>query len=533
MANSFWMRHRMTRKIIAVLMAALFAANYVLVDAWAAVDAGKPPYEATVTSAQAPNGGLDVETFVIPSHMGEIKQFYRGDGRRTVIHIQDAHCNVYAQRKISEIIDYLQKEYGISVLNLEGGSGEYDLNVFTSITGEAIREEVAEYFVEKGEVNGAELYAIKNPGRVELWGIEDKDLYLSNLKVYRDSLQYRAEVSKYLGELGAALDGLKKRIYTPELAKVDEAYDSYKSGKLGFREYLESLVRGARQYQVDLGAFTDITILSGAIDMESDIDFRKANAERDYLIKELEAGLSRNEVRELVARTVDFKGAKISRRDFYGYLLKKAGSLGLDTEKFAALSAYVDYITAYETVDRGKVMKELDELESAIKEKLYKSDDERELNRLSRNLAIMNNIFTISLTKTDYRFYTDNADEFSVARFLDFIKAQSPKFGLKPVLSDSIPKLDGYLREVSRFYTFSFERDKVFMKNMKFGRAASWTESDVIVTGGFHTENLCDIFEKEKISYISVLPRFTSEEGYNCPYFEILAGETVSIENVL
>lgn len=523
----------MTRKVIAVLMAALFTVNYVLADAWAAIDEGKPPYELSGSSVVAPNCGLDVETFVVPAHMGEIKQFYLGDGRRTVVHIQDAHCNVYAQRKIAEIIDYLHKEYGISVLNLEGGSGDYDLNVFTSISGEAIREEVAEYFVEKGEVNGAELYAIKNPGKVDLWGIEDKDLYLSNLKVYRDSLAYRAEVSKYLAELGSALDGLKKRIYTPELAKVDAAYGAYKSGQLGFREYLESLIVEARQNHVDIGGFANITILSGAINMEPEIDFRKANTERDYLIKELEAGLSRNEVRELVSRTLDFKGAKISRKDFYGYLLKKARSLGLDTKKFAALSTYVDYITAYETVDRGKVMKELDELESAIKEKLYRSSDERELNRLSRNLALLNNVFTISLTKTDYRFYADNADEFSVAKFLEFIKTQAPKYGLKPVLSDGILKLDGYLREVSRFYTFSFERDKVFIKNMKFGRAANGAESAVIVTGGFHTENLCDLFESEKISYISILPRFTSEEGYNSPYFEILAGETVSIESVL
>lgn len=532
MNGVFWKRHANIKKAIAIVVAAFFAANYVLADAWAAVDPVKPPY---VLNEGAPGqfAKLDIETFTIPPHLGEIKYSSRSDSGSMIIHIQDAHCNPFAQKKISEIISYLNKEYGVRVMNLEGGAGEYDLRVFTAISGEAIREEVAEYFVDKGEINGAELYAINNPDKVTLWGIEDKDLYLANLKVYRDSLSYRPEVEKYLREIGDALESLKRQIYTPELMKLDSAYNAYKSGKMDFRAYLELMVLKAGETGVSLEDFRDVKLLAMSMEQEGKVDFKKANAERDALVEELRSGLSMNEMRELIAKTVDFKAAKISRKDFYGYLFKKARALGVNMDHYAALSAYFEYINLYESVNRSGVMKEMDDLDSAIRERLFKNDAQRELSELSRNLALLNNIFNITLTKTDYKYYQDNRALFRAENFVRFIKNEAPKYKIPVSLNGGISKLDGYLDEISRFYSYSFERDKVFLKNMRFGENPDGSKAAVLMTGGFHTENLCDLFEKEKISYVSVIPRFTFSDDYKSPYFEILAGESFGVEGML
>ena len=180
---------------------------------------------------------LDVDTFSIPIHLGEVKYSFKGKSNKIVIHIQDAHCNSFAQYKISGIIDYLSNEYGISMVNLEGGIGEYNLKSFTSIAGDEIRREVAEHFVEKGQINGAEFYAITNPGNVTLWGIEDKDLYMKNLSVYRDSLKYKEKVGAYLKGLSHILNNLKRFIYSSELLEIDLEYCSYKEGT---KEFLPS-----------------------------------------------------------------------------------------------------------------------------------------------------------------------------------------------------------------------------------------------------------------------------------------------------
>ncbi|MFH1837732.1 MAG: hypothetical protein ABH862_06445, partial [Candidatus Omnitrophota bacterium] len=242
---------------------------------------------------------IDIETFAIPEHLGEVKYTSDSGTDRTIIHIQDAHCNRFAQHKISGIIDYLNKEYGLEVVNLEGGVGAYDLDVFTSISGEAIRREVADYFVKKGEINGAEFYAINNPEAVTLWGIENKDLYLANLKVYRDSLAYKEKVDEFLKNLTHVLNNLKRHIFTPELLKMDMEYIAYKSGNKDLREYLEFLLKLAKRSAIQIRDFQNLYLLFQAIEQEDDIDFERANIERNKLVDELKKVSSKNDLKEL------------------------------------------------------------------------------------------------------------------------------------------------------------------------------------------------------------------------------------------
>ena len=483
MKKGCFAKQSLLMKAISLVLAVAVINSYVLSDAWAAVDAGKAPYKMSLE----PEGGfarLDVETFTIPAHLGEVRYSFKGPSKKFIIHIQDAHCNVFAQRKVADIIDYLSKEHGIESVNLEGGAGEYDLEIFTSITGKAIRREVAEYFVKKGEINGAEFYAINNPGKVQLWGIEDKDLYLANLKVYRESLAYKPEVERYLEELTYILNNLKRHIYTPELLKVDMAYNAYKAGNLDFREYLEFLVEKAEEHAVQVKQFGNLYLLFQAMELEEKVDFKKANTERSVLIGELKEGLSRNEARELVTMTVDFKTKKVSRKAFYSYLLKKAAGLGLDVGRFQALSNYIVYVSTYEAADRSKVMEEMDELEAEIKGKIYRNKTERELNVLSRNLALMKNIFDIALTKTDYKYYLANKGSFDIANYLKFINKEAPRYRISARPDPGITDLDGYRERISRFYEYSFKRDDVFIKNLRFSDTAAGIKGTILMTGG-------------------------------------------------
>ena len=46
----------------------------------------------------------------------------------------------------------------------------------------------------------------------------------------------------------------------------------------------------------------------------------------------------------------------------------------------------------------------------------------------------------------------------------------------------------------------------------------------IVITGGFHAENLTEQFKKNNTSYISIIPNFKNCEGYECPYIGILSG---------
>ena len=496
---------------------------------------------------------LNVRTFSLPQSLGTIKDSWQppviarsaegatkqSQSRTTVIHIQDAHCNYYAQHSISDIIEYLSKEYGISQINLEGGAKDYDLSIFTRIKDKAVRERVADYFVKEGIVNGAEYFALNNPDKVSLWGIEDTRLYIDNLKVYRDSLKTKDDTDKLLKNLSYIFANLKMKIYSKGLLELDLKYNQYKANNIEFKDYLSYLVANSKDKLIDIKSFPNIFLLNQVLKQESEIDFNKANDERDQLIDKLQKRLSKNGMKELVGKIVEFKAGTISQEEFYRYLVNKAKEADVSIENFPQLERYIVYISSYAAVDKSKIIDEVAALENKIRDCLFRNDKERELDRLSRDLAILKNIFNISLTRADYQYYKANEGAFDMKNYVSFIEREAPLCNITARLDDGIARLDGYRTQIEKFYEYSFKRDEAFIKNVRLGGQGSrvpaqgaaggagkgqGTKTAIIVTGGFHTENLCEQFKQNKIAYISIMPNFKNCEGYECPYFGILSG---------
>ncbi len=524
--------HKLLKDALTISVVCVFLLSFVCRDAWSVIGANGLPFEFE-EPLKGQFASLDVESFALPAHLGEIRDLHQGSSNQVVIHIQDAHSNYYAQQKISNIIDFLNREYGIRVLNLEGGVGDYNLEVFTAISDGPIREEVTDYFAKKGEINGAEIFAINNPDKVLLWGVEEKDLYLKNLMVYRDSLENRSDVEKYLGELQHALNNLKRHIYGSELLDIDLTSGSFNAKNLSFKDYFEYLTDKAAAHSIKLTDYPNLFLLNKSLEEQEGINFREANAERNRLVEELKNKLSKNEIRNLVSRTIEYKTKKLSTEAFFKYLIGKATEAKIDTRQFPELSSYIGYISTYESIDRSMIMDEMDTLEAQIKEDIFKNNTQRELDKLSRNFTILSNFFDLRLNKKDYEYYTDNKNSFDVGSFVSFIEKEAPKYKMSFRLSSGISKLDGYREELGDFFKFSFKRDEVFLKNMRFGALQGGRSGAILMTGGFHADNLAELFKKEGISYVSVMPKFEKVEGYESPYFDLLAGETNDLRSVI
>ena len=469
---------------------------------------------------------LNVDTFALPEYLGQVRDSFKANSDKVVIHIQDAHCNYAAQKGIAEIIDYLNKEYGAEVINLEGGAQNYDLSIFTNIYDKSIRDRVADYFVKEGLVNGAEYFAINNPEKTTLWGVEDNKLYIDNLNVYRESLKYKEEVDANIKTLSYIINNLKAKIYSKDLLELDTKYSQYKANNLEFKDYLTYLVHVAKDKGIDVKSLHNIFLLQQTLELESAVDFKSANNQRDSIIDSLQKVMSRNELEELVAKTVDFKAERLSQKDFYTWLVKKAKSINIDLTNLPDFQKYFVYISTYGVIDKTKIMEEMNVLEDNIKAALYQNGEQRELNKLSKTLTLLNNIFNISLTKDDYQYYMDNKESFDVTNFTSFINKEAPLYKITAQINQNIANLDQYRESISKFYEYSFKRDNAFLKNMKFSIGKNIA---IVVTGGFHTENLCDIFRKEKVSFISIMPTFKNCDGYECPYFKLLSGKEAEL----
>ena len=529
---------RFTLRSFFVLLALLFSCNtlggdMLVGEAWAArSSSGLTSVGFDSAGSPSPLKSLSAANFTLPQELGYIQESVEvPNSGKIVIHIQDAHCNYAAQKSIAEILSYLTTEYGIYAVNCEGGAEGYDLSPFTVIPEKDIREKTADYFVKEGVVSAAEYYAVNNPQKVKLWGVEDPDLYLKNLKVYRDSLGHKAEVDKYIKSIGYILDNLKRHIYSNELLEFDRYYTGYKENKITFKEYMLYLINIARCRMVDIKSFSNIYLLSQTLGEEDRINFKRANNEKDEVVDKLKKSLSRNELEELMVMVGKLKTERISQTDFYAYLVKKTKSVKLGISGYSELQKYIIYISLYGAIDRTKVTKEIDTLEDRIKTSLYENDTQRELGVLSKNLAITKNIFNISLTRGDYIYYKEHRETFAVANYVSFIDKKAPLYKISAALDKNIGSLDEYRDNMDQFYECSLERDKAFIKNIKF------TDHDrpnsIIITGGFHTENLRELFKNESVSYISIMPKFKIEKGYESPYMKRLAGQRTALENVV
>ena len=534
MSQARSIRRPMTKRPLKVMVVIItlwsFLFNTVLCDVtWAAKSTvGSTSLGPTGTGGSGIFKELNVDTFSLPEYLGHIKDSCKGNAsKKVVIHIQDAHCNYAAQHKIADIVEYLHKEYGIDTINLEGGKGEYDLSIFTRIYDKGIREKVSDYFVKEGLVNGAEYFAINNPDKAYLWGVEDTDLYIKNLNIYRESLKHKEDVEKYLKELDHIVSNLKRHIYNLELLELDQKYTEYKIDKLEFKDYLTYLIKKAQLKAIDIKTLTNIYLLHQSLNQENDIDFKVANNERNSLIDRFEKMFSKKAIEELIQKTVEFKAEQISQKDYYAYLVKKANQMNLDLKNYPELQKYIVYISTYEAIDKAKIMEELTALETKLKESMFEIDDQRTLDTLSKNLILTKNIFNISISREDWEYYKENEKSFDIQNYTSFIDKKVPMYRITAKLDNNIDTLDRYRKDISEFYDYSFKRDKVFLSNIKPANAT------LLITGGFHTENLCELFKKKGISYISIMPNFKNGNGYESPYFSLLAGKECGLQKEL
>ena len=207
--------------------------------------------------------------------------------------------------------------------------------------------------------------------------------------------------------------------------------------------------------------------------------------------------------------------------------LKKARFVNINLKDFPELSKYTEYIALYDSTDKTALMQEVPALEEKIKESLFTNTEQRRLDFLSRNFELLKNMFSFSLTREDYRYYREHEDSFNINNYVTFIDEEAPKYKITAKLGENITDIDLFREKIIKFYEYGFERDKAFMKNIRFSENQ---QASILVTGGFHSDNLYELLKKNDISYISIMPRFKCPEGYESPYFSLLAGNRPGLE---
>ncbi|MDD4202741.1 MAG: metallophosphoesterase family protein, partial [Candidatus Omnitrophica bacterium] len=466
--------------------------------------------------------------FDIPDYLGQIKDSWQGDSDKFVIHIQDAHCNYDCQHAIAELIDHFRVISGVNIVNLEGGTGEYDFSDFMGISDALTRQKTADHFVENGQINGAEYYAITNPKRVKLWGIEDVKLYTKNLQAYRLTDKNKEDIDNYIKRLILLTEQLKGQYYSEKLLILDENIAAYKNDNVKVKDFLSFIKSKAKEENVSSDAYNAVGLLEQAFNIEKNIDFDKAEKQRAAVIEKMCEHLSKDDSNILMQRSLQFKTGQISSGDFYAYMFEKIKFLNIDISQYNEFNKYGLYVDIYTKIDKDMLYEQIVDLSEEVKSKVFQNDKQKYINDLSLKIELLDKLFNACITKQEYRLYKQKG-WIALIKYLLLLKTDVSQEDIAIVqeLQEFIPLMES-------FYEYSYKRDDIFIENLKFSRNRHLKkEAALLITGGFHTENLFDKFRKNGISYISIQPSFKIEKDQKNMYFDLLKGSTSSISQIV
>ena len=137
-----------------------------------------------------------------------------------------------------------------------------------------------------------------------------------------------------------------------------------------------------------------------------------------------------------------------------------------------------------------EIFEEIEKLESQIKNKLFRSPEEVEMDRLFRIFDIYQKMFDFQLTKQDADFFYAYRPDFKAETFQKSLTPLLQKYHFSDGLPSRLEILDQDLPRVERFYAAALTRDRILIENAVEKMTAEGQKIVGIVTGGFHTPGI-------------------------------------------
>ena len=483
------------------------------------------------------NGGIDyngkqVNGYNIPHDLGSVQDGLENGGDEVIINIQDAHSNFGAQKSIANILDSLVSNYNVKLVAIEGSEGYIDTTLLQALPDKKIKEEAADYLMKQGRISAGEFFSIMSEKPVGVYGIENSSLYVENVKAFRKTVFERLDNEKNIDGLINSLEVLREHIYSKELLSLSKKSLLNKEGKIPFGEYWDELENLSKTYNISYGEYRDLSLLARTKDLEKDIDFEKANNERKKLIDVLSKDISKPDLESLVLKSVDFKLGKLSAIAFHTYLLNAAEKYGAKLDEYKDLVRYTEYTAIYDSVDIVNVFNELNNLEKKIKKALFSNDEQKKLDELLNTAYLLKDLFLAKLSDTTYSEVKTAFLERKSSEFADFIKENYRRFGLPLEGNFDITKIFENVPDALEFYRLAEERNNAMFNNTLKRMREKGEKVAALVTGGFHTEGLTDLFRQNNLSYMVVVPKFDADSPER-PYIAILTNKTEPYEEMI
>ncbi|MBI4971103.1 MAG: hypothetical protein HZC17_04605 [Candidatus Omnitrophica bacterium] len=168
-----------------------------------------------------------------------------------VILIQENHSDVFAQKKLAELVSACQQRYGTRLLAVEGASGEIPVEELRNYSNTAAKKESSQVLLDQLILDGASYSAIFAPKPMRFVGVEDPDLYQANCKIFQAVKIERSAADQYLAK--------RRQILATDLKKSSPALKEF----YGAGDDVKKLLILAEKHEVS----TDDLLLKRAVSL--------------------------------------------------------------------------------------------------------------------------------------------------------------------------------------------------------------------------------------------------------------------------
>lgn len=215
-------------------------------------------------------------------------------------------------------------------------------------------------------------------------------------------------------------------------------------------------------------------------------------------------------------------------------LLAEARRLGVEISPYTVLAAYAaeHRLPVTASADYGRLQADVEALDLALRDKLYTSPDQRQLDHYLRLLRISENMLNISATAANLEYFRTHRREFAIAEVVKFLDTFCYRNAIDLELSSGVTKLDEFLQQAARFYDVADRRSEAFAANLLRLMERDHRTVAAMVIGGYHAPEVEAALHRQGVSCLAVKPRQTKlyDDG---PYFSLLRGEQSPIEKAL
>ncbi len=475
----------------------------------------------------------DPTRFEAPLDFSALKEIHKGTNGTFIIHIQDAHSNLSGQQNLADALDFIMSKYEVSLVLVEGSSKEATLTPIKELAPSAeIRKRVAKSFLIQGKIAGEEYLNLVSDHPMKIMGIEDKSLYFKSIENYGLLADKREAVLSYLKIIQTALDKIKQKLYPSELLNYEK---QNRDKGAGFESNFKELLTISQNKNIDLNDFPNIQKLSALQEKEKNIDFNAANLEQAALIEEIGQKGGKENLESQLKKMGQMKNQKVSQFAFFQNTFNMAQDKGIQLSKYSNLISYGDYLKEFSNVDLDQVLDELLKAEDRIYASLLTDKDSRLVRSVDRYLKLLNTAYNIQMSTKDFKFFEDNEPDFAAVSYLAFINRKLAELGY---FEDFVPYknlLDEGKKALVNFYGSVDKRDLAFIQNTGRILKEENQKVAVLISGGYHTSHLKNLFKDQGYSYAVLTPVVTSEtnqQKYEKLLLSAIGKETKTVQAV-